>query len=188
MNLFELLLMSVGLAMDATAVSAARGLAAPRVRLADALKLSLVFGGFHVLMPLLGWLLGERVGRWILAYDHWVACVVLTGLGAKMIHEAMGDADPDDEATPDPFRLTLLLPMGVGISLDALAVGFTLPLLRVGLVPALAAIGGATAVLSLVGVYIGRRFGAALGKRLDVAGGLVLIGMGIKILVEHLRG
>lgn len=184
MNLPSLLLMSAGLAMDATAVAAACGCSTPRVRPLDALKMSLIFGAFHVLMPLLGWAVGARVGRWIQAYDHWVAFGVLAFLGGKMFREALGDPE---EAPPDSFRLSLLLSMAVGISLDALAIGFTLPLLGASLVPALAAMGGVTALFTLLGLAAGRRFGALLGRRLDIAGGLVLIGIGLKILIEHLQ-
>lgn len=188
MSLLSLLLMSIGLAMDATAVSAIRGLAAPQVRLIDALRVALVFGGFHVLMPLIGWLLGERIGKLIAAYDHWVACAVLVALGGKMIHESMTPDDHEAPDTRDPFRMALLVPIAVGISLDSLAIGFTLPMLDARLGPALLVIGSTTAVLSFAGVYVGRHFGARLGKRLDAVGGVVLVGMGIKILVDHLRG
>ncbi|MDW8250542.1 MAG: manganese efflux pump MntP family protein [Myxococcales bacterium] len=181
--------MSVGLAADATAVSAARGLAVPRVPAGSALRMALVFGVFHVGMPLLGWCVGAQVGRRIQAYDHWVAFLILGCLGGKMIHEAVTyHLEQEVEAAPaDPFRLSLVLPLAVGISLDAFAIGFTLPLLGASLVPALLSMGLVTVLMSWVGVYAGQRFGAALGKRVDVMGGLILIGLGTKILFEHLR-
>lgn len=174
--------------MDATAVAAARGLAVPRVPAGKALRMALIFGAFHVFMPLLGWGIGAGVGKWIQAYDHWIAFAVLGLLGGKMIHEAMAGDEQEEEQAPDPFRLSVVLPLAVGISLDALAVGFTLPLLGASMIPALASMGLVTALFTLLGVYAGRKFGAMLGKRLDIVGGLVLIGIGVKILVEHLSG
>jgi putative Mn2+ efflux pump MntP len=189
LTLASLLLMSVGLAADATAVSAARGLAVPKIPAGPALRMALVFGVFHVLMPLLGWAVGAQIGRRIQAYDHWVAFLILGFLGGKMIHEAVThDPEREAEAPPtDPFRLSLVLPLAVGISLDALAIGFTLPLLGASLVPALLSMGLVTALMSWGGVYAGRRFGAALGKRIDIVGGLILIGLGVRILVDHLQ-
>ncbi len=189
MNLASLLLMSVGLAADATAVSAARGLAVPQIPAGPALRMALLFGVFHVLMPLLGWAVGAQVGKKIQAYDHWVAFLILGFLGGKMIHEAMThDPEQEDEAPlPDPFRLGLVLPLAVGISLDAFAIGFTLPLLGASLVPALLSMGLVTALMSWLGVYAGRCFGAMLGKRIDIVGGLILVGLGARILVEHLQ-
>lgn len=182
--------MSLGLAADATAVSAARGLAVPEVPAGATLRMALIFGAFHMLMPLLGWALGARIGKQIQAYDHWVVLAILGGLGGKMIHEALSHDEPKvpEVLAADPFRLRLVVPLAIGVSLDSLAVGFTLPLLGAALAPAILAMGLVTALMSWLGVYAGRRFGALLGKRMDIFGGLILIGFGVKIVLEHLLG
>lgn len=191
MKLGAILLLAVGLAMDATAVAAARGMAAPRFVLRNVILVALLFGGAQALMPLLGWLVGMRIGPWVAAWDHWIAFVLLGGIGAKMLWEARGGAGADADAetpspTQDPFGLRLLLLLALATSVDAFAAGLTLPMLGAPMLMSLATIGVTTALLSAGGLYAGRRFGALLGKRLDVFGGLVLIGLGTKILIEHL--
>jgi putative Mn2+ efflux pump MntP len=188
MSFLAVLWIAFGLAMDATAVAAARGLTVARVRVIDALRIALLFGGFQALMPAIGWLVGARVGASVAAWDHWIAFVVLAGLGGKMLWEALRGG-PDEAAAEmgDPFRVALLLPLAIATSLDALAAGFTLPMLSAPFALSLVTIGVVTAVLSAAGLYLGRRLGATLGKRLDAVGGVALIAMGTKILVEHLR-
>jgi putative Mn2+ efflux pump MntP len=183
----EILLLAVGLAMDATAVAAARGLAVPVVRPRHMVLVALFFGGAQALMPLLGWLVGARVGPLVQAWDHWIVFVLLSALGGKMVYEALAGGDDDEEgAEADPFALRVMLVLAVATSIDALAVGFTLPMMDAPLLLSLVTIGVTTALLSVVGLLVGRRFGALLGPRLDLAGGLVLILLGAKVLVEHL--
>lgn len=184
-----ILLLAVGLAMDATAASATRGLALPRVERRHALRVALWFGGAQALMPLLGWLLGAAIGPLVQRYDHWIAFTLLAAIGGKMTWEALrGDADDADQALApgDPFAPRLMLLLAIATSVDAFAVGVTLPLLDAPLLLSLATIGLTTALLSVAGLHAGRRFGALLGPRLDLVGGLVLIGLGVKILAEHL--
>lgn len=182
-----IVLLAVGLAMDATAVAAARGLAVPAVRLRHMVLVAVFFGGAQALMPLIGWVVGARVGPLVQAWDHWIVFVLLGALGGKMLYEARGDDDDDEAATDaDPFALRVMLLLAVATSIDALAVGFTLPMMQAPLVLSLVTIGVTTAVLSVAGLWVGRRFGALLGPRLDIAGGLVLILIGTKVLVEHL--
>lgn len=182
-----IVLLAVGLAMDATAVAAARGLTARRITTRDVLLVAGLFGGFQALMPLLGWWLGLRLGPLVQDWDHWIAFVLLGALGGKMLWEARGSDEPKAEANGDPFGLRILLVMALATSIDAFAVGVTLPILHAPLGTSLVTIGVVTAVLSALGLFAGRRFGALLGRRLDALGGLLLIGLGIKILVEHLR-
>jgi putative Mn2+ efflux pump MntP len=184
-----LVALSIGLAMDATAAAGARGIAVRSVRPSRAIRLALLFGGFQALMPLIGWTLGRQLGGFMAAWDHWIAFVLLGGIGAKMIHEALS-ANEDDEvsARGDPFAWRTLLVLAVATSIDAFAAGITLPMLHVPIAISLATIGLTTAALSYAGVYAGRRFGAVLGSRLDVFGGVVLIALGAKILFEHLSG
>ncbi len=186
MSFGSILLLSIGLAMDATAVSAARGIAAHRVRPRHVLLVAFLFGGFQALMPLLGYLLGSELGPYIERFDHWLAFALLAGIGAKMLHEARSAGNDDAVSQRDVFRLEVLLVLALATSIDALAAGITLPMLGAPLGLSLVTIGVTTALLSGAGLLVGRRFGASLGKRLDVIGGLVLIGLGTKILIQHL--
>ena len=188
MSFASILVLSIGLAMDATAVSATRGLAVPRIRLRHVAMVALFFGGSQALMPLVGWIVGAQLGSVVERWDHWIAFGLLGLIGANMLREAWsGDEDEDDEEEGgDPFGLRLMLVLAVATSIDALAVGVTLPMLHAPIVLTLLTIGITTAALSVAGLYAGRRFGAMLGSRLDVVGGLVLIGLGTKILIEHL--
>ncbi len=186
MGFGAILLLSIGLAMDATAVAAARGLSARRIQTRHVLLVALLFGGFQAFMPLLGWLVGSRIGPVVERFDHWIAFVLLGAIGAKMLHDAYAGEDDADPRPEDLFRLGILLVLALATSIDALAVGVTLPMLGAPLVLSVATIGITTAILSGMGLLVGRRFGAQLGKRLDIAGGLVLIGLGTKILIQHL--
>jgi putative Mn2+ efflux pump MntP len=145
------------------------------------------FGGFQAFMPLLGWVVGSRVGPFVQAWDHWIAFLLLSAIGGKMLWEVR-DTKPGavQPAERDPFGLKVMLVLAVATSIDALAVGVTLPMLNAPLLLSLATIGSTTALLSVAGLFAGRHFGALLGKRLDAAGGLVLIGLGTKILLAHL--
>jgi putative Mn2+ efflux pump MntP len=180
------LMLSIGLAMDATAVAAAKGLGAARLRVRDTTKMALLFGAFQAGMPLLGWAIGFRFAKAIEAWDHWVAFVLLGGIGAKMIVEALRRKQDDDDDTADPFGWWSLVVLAVATSIDALIAGLTLPLMAVPILLAVTSIGVTTAVLSAAGAWAGRQIGARLGRKLDVFGGLLLVGLGTKILIEHL--
>ncbi|HWV38058.1 MAG TPA: manganese efflux pump MntP family protein [Vulgatibacter sp.] len=185
MDFPAILLLACGLAMDAAAVSASRGMAASRIRIRHAVLVATFFGGFQALMPLVGWLAGSRVGPLLGGWDRWIAFVLLAGIGAKMLWEAHSP-----EEVPDPghdeklFGLRVMFLLAVATSIDALAAGFTLPLLGAPLLPSIVTIGVVTAVLSVAGLVAGRRFGALLGRRLDAAGGVVLVGLAIKSLIS----
>lgn len=185
MSFGSILLIALGLAMDAMAVSAARGLATPRILPRHVVLVATFFGGFQALMPLLGWGVGSRVGPMVRAWDHWIAFVLLAGIGGKMLWEARAGAD-QARAERDLYALGVLVVLAIATSIDAFAVGITLPMLNAPLLASIATIGVTTAILCVVGLYAGQRFGAALGRRLEAGGGLVLIGLGCKILVEHL--
>lgn len=184
MKLAPMLLLSFGLAADACAASASRGLAAPRVNVRDVVALAICFGGFQAAMPALGAFLGERVGPLIERWDHWIAFALLALLGGKMIREAFAEGD-DEASERGALTLPTLLTLGVATSIDALAAGITLPTMGLPVVPTIACIGAVTAALSAAGYFLGRRFGEVFGKRLDVVGGLVLVGLGFKVLHEH---
>jgi putative Mn2+ efflux pump MntP len=185
MVLPSLLALALGLAMDATAVAAAAGLATPRLRARHFAAVALAFGGFQAVMPLLGWLLGRSIGPSIAAWDHWIVFALLGGIGAKMIYEAWGAA-PDAPRDRDPFAPAVLLALAVATSIDAFAAGITLPVLGAPIVPAIAAIGVVTAALAAGGLALGHRIGTRFGRGLEVLGGVALIGLGTKTLVEHL--
>ncbi len=186
MSLPSLLLLAIGLAMDATAVAGARGLLADEVRLRDALRVAAFFGGSQAIMPAIGWALGaamvSHVGRW----EHWVTFVVLGGIGAKMIHAAMTKiAGEPLRPTASVFGTKVLGLLALATSIDALGAGLTLGLGGGNVAWECSVIGAITAVLSFAGVYMGRRFGARVGNRLDVLGGVVLIGLAIKSVADH---
>jgi putative Mn2+ efflux pump MntP len=188
MSFGSILVIAFALALDATAVAAARGLAARRVRCRHVLLVSALFGGAQAAMAMLGWLVGGRVGPLVQAWDHWIAFVLLGAIGAKMLRDALRVEKEGEPASSsvDPFGLGIMLLLAVATSIDALAVGVTLPMLGAPFLLSLSAIGITTAVLSALGLLLGRRLGPLLGRRLEVAGGLVLIGLGTKILIEHL--
>lgn len=189
MTTLSILLLSLGLAMDATAVSVARGFAAQEIRVRDVMKVALLFGGFQSAMPLLGWVLGDALGALVAAWTHWIGFVVLITLGSKMLWDAWSAAETDETKAVRPeqlFGTGALVLLAIATSVDALAAGVTLPMLGAPLVLSLASIGVVAAVLSAAGVIAGHRLGARFSGSLDAIGGLVLIGLGSKILAGHL--
>ncbi len=184
MKFYEILFLSIGLAMDATAVAAARGIATPKILPKHVLLVALFFGGFQALMPLIGWAVGAKLGPVVEAWDHWIAFILLGGIGAKMLWEARGD--PDEVKERDPFALKIMFTLAVATSIDAAVAGITLPMVQAPMALTLITIGVTTGVLSALGLFAGQKFGAMLGKRLDAVGGVVLIGLGVKTLIQHL--
>lgn len=187
MSILELFLIAVGLSMDAFAVSVCKGLATRQLRCRHYLIIGAWFGGFQALMPSLGYLLGSTFESYITAIDHWVAFVLLCLIGGSMVKEARSD---DEEAGADnsSFAFKTMLLLAVATSIDALAVGVTFAFLQVDIVPAVLFIGCTTFVISAVGVKVGAVFGARFQHQAELLGGVVLVLMGIKILVEHLMG
>ena len=187
MGLLELFLIAVGLSMDAFAVAVCQGLCMPKLNLRHGAVIALFFGGFQALMPLLGWVLGSQFASYIQNIDHWVAFVLLALIGGNMIREAMS---PEDEETACAVDYWLdykqLFLMAIATSIDALAVGVTFAFLRVKIVPAVTLIGCTTFCLSLVGVVVGNFFGARYKRRAELTGGIILVLLGLKILLEHL--
>jgi putative Mn2+ efflux pump MntP len=183
MSLVELFILAVGLSMDAFAVSICKGLSVGRLRLRHAAICGLYFGGFQALMPFLGWLLGSQFQSLITSIDHWIAFILLALIGANMVKESRSQ----EEECPDPdFGVKVMLPLAVATSIDALAVGVTFAFLEVRIAPAVAFIGLTTFVLSAIGVKVGNVFGTKYKSKAELLGGLVLIAMGVKILLEHL--
>ncbi len=182
MGLLELFILAVGLSMDAFAVSICKGLSVRTLRPKHNLIAGLYFGGFQAGMPLIGYLLGTQFESLITSVDHWIAFVLLGIIGANMIKESFGEPDELD----DSFSFRTMLPLAIATSIDALAVGVTFAFLKVDIIPAITFIGLTTFVLSAIGVKIGNVFGAKFKSKAELAGGCVLILMGLKILLEHL--
>ena len=182
MTLIELFILAVGLSMDAMAVAICKGLSVQKLKLRHAVTVGLYFGGFQAAMPLIGYFLGRQFQTYIERFDHWIAFVLLGLIGANMIKESFGDAEECDCS----FCPKAMLPMAVATSIDALAVGVTFAFLQVSIGPAVTFIGVITFSLSAVGVYIGHLFGAKFKSKAELTGGIVLILMGCKILLEHL--
>lgn len=184
MDIISLLLLAVGLSMDAFAVSVCKGLALKKVSLRHMCIVGAWFGGFQALMPSLGYLLGSRFEQYITAIDHWIAFVLLVLIGANMIREALSKEEAEEANASLAFKTMLL--MAVATSIDALAVGITFAFLSVHIVPAALTIGATTFLLSAAGVKVGSVFGLRYKKRAEIAGGVILCLLGIKILLEHL--
>jgi putative Mn2+ efflux pump MntP len=191
MSYTQVFALAVGLSMDATAVAAARGLHTERIEAKHVAKVAVFFGGAQAAMPLFGYVLGAELGPFMNRYAHWVAFVLLAGIGAKMLWEARATNEDENESEQgvkrDPWGHRVMFGLAVATSIDAFAAGITLPLLGAPLVFSLVAIGVTTAVLSALGLVLGRRLGALLGKRLEVVGGLVLLLLAVKVLVDHYR-
>lgn len=182
MSLWELFILAVGLSMDAFAVSVCKGLSVKQLKAKHMLIVGAYFGGFQALMPLLGYILGIQFQAMIQQFDHWIAFVLLVLIGLSMIKESREEA----ENLNDSFSFKTMLPLAVATSIDALAVGVTFAFLQVNIVPAISFIGATTFILSAIGIRIGNIFGAKYKSKAELVGGIVLILMGVKILLEHL--
>ena len=183
MGLIELFLIAVGLSMDAFAVSVCKGLAMPKCTFKKAAIVGLWFGGFQALMPAIGYILGAQFQEAIASIDHWIAFVLLALIGGNMIREALGDDEEEDDASLDVKTMFLL---AVATSIDALAIGITFAFLKVNIIPAVCFIGSVTFIISFAGVKIGNVFGARYKNKAEIVGGVILILLGLKILLEHL--
>lgn len=184
MNLVTIILIALGLAMDAFAVSVASGFSAKRLHLRHALRMAAAFGIFQALMPVAGWLAGTGLRSFMTGIDHWVAFGLLSAIGGKMISEST--KLDDSEKSSNPFASPTLFVLAVATSIDAFAVGISLSMIGIAIAAPAAIIGAVTFALSLGGTYIGERFGHLFERKLELIGGLILIGIGVKILVEHL--
>ena len=188
MGFAELLLLAVGLSMDAFAVSICKGLAMKRATLKAELTCGLWFGGFQALMPLIGFFLGNLFAGAIEAVDHWVACLLLVIIGVNMLKEAFGQDEECDSCGSADLGVKTMFVMAVATSIDALAVGISLAMAGdVNILQAVILIGICTCGLSMAGVKIGSIFGSRFEKKAQLAGGVILILLGIKILLEHLE-
>lgn len=184
MSIIEIALIGVGLAMDAFAVSICKGLAMRRMNYKKAIIIAAFFGGFQALMPALGYVLGTTFANKIAAIDHWIAFILLALIGANMIKEAL--SSDDDECQDDSLRLGDLIMLSIATSIDALAVGITFAFFNVSLLLSVSMIGIITFIICVIGVKVGNVFGEKYKSKAELAGGLILIVMGAKILIDHL--
>jgi manganese efflux pump family protein len=193
MGITTIIIIALGLSMDAFAVSVTNGIAIKNIKMKDILKMGIVFGGFQAVMPLAGWLIGFRLSEFITRYDHWIAFILLGSLGAKMIYDAIkerkkhvekNDGNRDIESNALDNKVLILL--AVATSIDALAVGISMAFLKVSILKAVFIIGIVTFIMSVTGANTGKRFGHIFQHKAKIIGGIILIIIGIRIFMEHL--
>ena len=185
MSFLSVFLIGIGLSMDAFAVAVCKGLGMRKISYRKTFLISLFFGGFQAMMPFIGWLAGINFQKYISGFDHWIAFILLAFIGGKMIYEAFKD---DDDIDSDDFRISELLILSVATSIDALAVGIAFAMLNdINILVSTLIIGVTTFVLSFGGVLAGNKFGSVYKNKAEVAGGIILIILGVKILLEHLE-
>ena len=188
MTFIELFLIGVGLSMDAFAAAICQGLSMTRIKWGHALTVGLYFGGFQALMPFTGWMLGSQFADRIQQYDHWIAFILLVLIGGNMIREALSGDEEDAAQAETDLRLDhkKLFLMAIATSIDALAIGVTFAFLETAILPAIGIIGCTTFCISVAGVAVGCWFGARYKQRAEITGGVILVLLGCKILLEHL--
>lgn len=184
MDTITTLFIAFGLAMDAFAVSITSGIAIKHLKIHHALRISGSFGLFQAFMPLIGWLAGLSLMNYISGVDHWIAFGLLAFIGSKMIYESISLEKTEKET--NPLNIYVLLMLSIATSIDALAVGVSFAFLQIAIVTSVIIIGTITFALSFLGVFAGGKFGHIFENKIEIAGGLVLIAIGTKILLEHL--
>ncbi len=186
MGIISLFILAVGLSMDAFAVAICKGLSMKKIEIKKVVIVGLWFGGFQALMPMIGYLLGKQFKDTITSIDHWISFVLLALIGFNMIREALSKDDDCEQSEALDFKSMFVL--AIATSIDALAVGVTFAFLEVNIVQAVTFIGIVTFVLSAIGVKVGNVFGVKYKSKAELAGGIILIVLGAKILIEHLLG
>ena len=187
-HLIEIFLIAVSLALDAFAVSVSSGISIPGFGGRQAVKMGVWFGGFQFAMPLIGWFLGSSVSQYIEAVDHWVAFGLLALIGGRMVWGALKTGAGEEEEAPPDLSARRLCLLAIATSIDALAVGVSMAFMKVDILVSALVIGVVAFGLSVVGGLVGKRLGALFQRRAELVGGLVLVGIGIKILAEHTMG
>ncbi len=187
MNLSATLLLAFGMSMDAFAASMGKGATLHKPKFSEALRTGLIFGAIETLTPLIGWGLGMLASQFVLEWNHWIAFILLTFLGGRMVIEGIRNDMGDDEPV-QRHGFWLLVTTAIATSLDAMAVGVGLAFLQVNIIATALAIGCATLIMSTLGMMVGRFIGPLLGKRAEILGGIVLIGIGVQIMWSHFAG
>jgi putative Mn2+ efflux pump MntP len=187
MDILSVIGIGIGLSMDAFAVSITSGFVSKKLKTYQAVRMALFFGAFQFLMPVIGWIAGLTIRNFIVSFDHWLAFGLLAVIGGKMIYESfeIEKVESGSEKT-DPMSIPSLFILAIATSIDALAVGLSLSFIKVSILFPSIIIGVITFSISLAGVYIGKKFGHLFEKKMELVGGIVLIGIGLKILLEHL--
>jgi manganese efflux pump family protein len=183
MDIITILLIAFGLSFDTFAVSVTSGLALRKIVFFDAIKFAFVLAFFQGVMPLIGWFIGTGVKKYIMDYDHWIAFILLSVLGIKMIYESFRKGE--DHLALNPMRFAVMVSMAVATSIDALIVGLSFAFFNVNIFLTIFLIGSVTFIVSMLGILFGKKAGVRLGKRMEIVGGLILIAIGLKILIEH---
>jgi manganese efflux pump family protein len=182
MDILSMILIGLGLALDAFAVSITCGITLKKCKISQAFRIALFFGGFQAIMPIIGWAAGFSFREYITSYSHWIAFLILLFVGGKMIYESFIFKKECDRS--NPTNLLVLLGLAIATSLDALAVGLSFSILNITITEPVIIIGIITFILSFTGVYLGEKFGTLFGNRIDIIGGIILIGIGLKILLK----
>ncbi len=183
MGIIEIILIGLGLSFDTFAVSVSTGLLKKSIRFWQGVKIAFILALFQALMPLIGWLGGTQVAAYISHFDHWIAFVLLSAVGIKMIIESFKD-DEDKKTNPLLFKVVVL--MGLATSIDALVVGVSLAFIDIVIIQTILIIGVITFLAAMIGMLIGKSANGKLGKKVEIIGGLILFGIGLKILIEHI--
>ena len=186
MNAASITLLALAMSTDAFAAAIGKGTALRHPRWSEALRTGLIFGTIEALTPVIGWWLGQAAAQYVTAWDHWIAFVLLGGLGLRMIHAGIKADEAEELPKPSRHSFWVLATTGFATSIDAMAVGVGLAFLDVSIIPIAAAIGLTTFLMVTAGVMLGRVLGTVAGKRAEIVGGLLLIGIGAAILHEHL--
>ncbi len=186
MNTYAILILAFGMSMDAFAAAIGKGASLHRPPLKEALRTGLIFGVIETITPIIGWGIGLAASKFVMSWDHWVAFILLLILGLRMINEAFKKESVEEEDIPSRHSFWLLATTAIATSLDAMAVGVGLAFLQVNILVMALTIGAATTIMATAGMLLGRFLGGAIGKWAEVLGGVVLIGIGSSILVEHL--
>ena len=184
MGILEILLIGLGLAMDAFAVSICKGMSMKKFSVRNTIKIAIYFGTFQAIMPLVGYFLGATFQDLVTAIDHWIAFFLLGAIGLNMIKDSFDD---EDQSKNDSVDAKTMLILSLATSIDALAIGVTFAFLNVNILSAISCIGTVTFCLSFIGVKVGKEFGDKLKNRAEIFGGIILIIIGLKILLEHLE-
>ena len=184
MDFVSVMLIALGLAMDAFAVALGVGTTRQDIWFRPGFRLSFHFGLFQFMMPILGWLGGATIVHFIASWDHWIAFALLAYVGGKMIKESFGESAPRNGS--DPTRRWTLVMLAIATSIDALAVGLSLAMIKVDILYPSLVIGIVAALMTALGLALGKRLGVQFGKRMELVGGLILIGIGLRVVVSHL--
>lgn len=185
MEIFTIFLIAIGLNFDSLAISITNGLVVKDIQFSQATKIAFVFAFFQGLMPFIGWFIGSQIKDLIKDYDHWVAFTLLFLIGAKMVYESL--KKEENKKRLNPLKLIVMVSMAIATSIDALVVGVSFAFIDVNIILSIVIIGVLTFLVSMLGMLLGKKIGIIFGKKMEIVGGLILIGMGIKILIEHVR-